>query len=178
MLKRWVCRFGCLYSIHSDQGSNFESKIFKLLMQSLQIEKTRTTVFRPQSNAVIERTNRTLQSRLAKCVNDEHDNWSAQLPYVMTACRTSVHESTGYTPHFLLYGQEISLPVDIMNPNPNNQSTLNTNDFVSAQKLAFQKAYENARLALNQNQTRRNALCSNKSTDPSRMQDKKLCFTV
>ena len=37
LLQHWICRFGCPYSIHSDQGQNFESKIFKLLMQSLEI---------------------------------------------------------------------------------------------------------------------------------------------
>ena len=135
-------------------------------MQSLQIEKTRTTAFRPQSNAVIERMNRTLQSMLAKCVNDEQDNWSTQLPYVMMAYRTSVHESTGYTPHFLVYGQEISLPIDFMYPNPKDQPASNTNEFVSALKLAFQKAYELARSALNQNQKRRNAIYNSKVHGP------------
>ena len=135
-------------------------------MQSLEIEKTRTTAFRPQSNAVIERMNRTLQNMLAKCVNDEQNNWSTQLPYVMTAYRTSVHESTGYTPHFLVYGQEICLPIDFMYPSPNDRLPSNTNEFVSARKLAFQKAYESARSTLNQNQKRRNELYNRKVHGP------------
>ena len=135
-------------------------------MQSLEIEKTRTTAFRPQSNAVIERMNRTLQNMLAKCVNDEQNNWSTQLPYVMTAYRTSVHESTGYTPHFLVYGQEICLPIDFMYPSPNDHLPSSTNEFVSARKLAFQKAYESARSILNQSQKRRNALYNRKVHGP------------
>ena len=31
-------------------------------------------------------------------VNDRRDNWSELLPFVMHAYRTSVHESTGYSP--------------------------------------------------------------------------------
>ena len=166
LLQHWICRFGCPYSIHSDQGRNFESKIFKLLMQSLEIEKTRTTAFRPQSTAVIERMNPTLQSMLAKCVNDEQNNWSTQLPYVMTAYRTSGHESTGYTPHFRVYGQEICLPIDFMYPSPNDHLPSFTNEFVSARKLAFQKAYESARSTLNQSQKRRNALYNRKVHGP------------
>ena len=85
LLENWICRFGCPHSIHSDQGRNFESKLFKALNQALQVDKTRTTAFRPQSNLVVERMNRTLQSMLAKCINDEQSNWSQQLPYVMMA---------------------------------------------------------------------------------------------
>ena len=102
--------------------------------------------------------NWTLQNMLAKCVNDEQNNWSTQLPYVMTAYRTTVHESTGYTPHFLVYGQEICLPIDFMYPNPNDHLPSSTNEFVSARKLAFQKAYKSTRSTLNQSQKRRNAL--------------------
>ena len=127
-------------------------------MQSLEIEKTRTTAFRPQSIAVIERMNRTLQNMLAKCVNDEQNNCLTQLPYVMTAYRTSENNSTGIIPHFLAYGQEICLPVDFMYTNPDDCLPASINEFVSASKLAFQKAYESACSTLNQNQKRRNTL--------------------
>ena len=76
LLENWTCRFGCPHSIHSDQGRNFESKLFKSLIQALRVDKTRTTAFQPQSKAVVERMNRRLQSMLAKCVNDEQSNWS------------------------------------------------------------------------------------------------------
>ena len=122
LLENWICRFGCPHSIHSDQGRNFESKFFKSLNQALQVDKTRTTAFWPQSNAVVERMKRTLQSMLAKCINDEQSNWSQQLPYVMMAYRTSVQESTVYSPHFLVYGQEVCLPIDFMYPNPSDQT--------------------------------------------------------
>ena len=143
-------------------------------MQCLEIDKTRTTAFRPQSNAVIERMNRTLQNMLAKCVNDEQNNWSTQLPYVMTAYRTSIHESTGYTPHFLEYGQEICLPIDFMYPNPHDHLPSSTNDFVSARKLAFQKAYESTRSSLNQNQKRPNALYNRKVHGPLYQEEQKV----
>ena len=39
---------------------------------------------------------------LAKCVNEEQENWAIQLPYVIMAYRSSVHESTGYSPQFLV----------------------------------------------------------------------------
>ena len=35
LLENWICRSGCPHSIHSDQGRNFESKLFKALNQAL-----------------------------------------------------------------------------------------------------------------------------------------------
>ena len=69
LLEHWISCFGRPQNIHSDEGRNFESKLFKALNHALQVDKTRTTAFRPQSNAVGERMNRTLQSMLAKWIN-------------------------------------------------------------------------------------------------------------
>ena len=93
---QWISRFGCPHSLHSDQGQNSESKIFEQLIQLLEMDKTRTTSFHPQSNAVIERMNKRLQKMLAKCINEEQSNWSHQLPYVMTAYRSPVIGCTFY----------------------------------------------------------------------------------
>ena len=127
LVDHWISRFGCPQSLHSDQGRNFESKLFEQLMQLLEVDKTRTTPFHPQSNTVIERMNKTLQNMLAKCINEEQSNWSQQLPDVMMAYRSSVHESTGYTPQFLVFGQELSLPLDCMYPSPQENVTTFTN---------------------------------------------------
>lgn len=51
ILDRVITIFGVPMEIHSDQGRSFESKIFKEMCQRLGIEKTRTTPYRPQSNA-------------------------------------------------------------------------------------------------------------------------------
>ena len=113
-LERWICRFGCWYSIHTDRGTNFESQLFANLQGKLEIDKTRTIAFPPQSNSVIERMNRILLNMLAKCIDEDQTNWSVKLPYVLMAYRSSVHESTGFTPHYLVFGHEISLPLDRM----------------------------------------------------------------
>ena len=84
----------------------------------------------------------------------------------MTAYRTSVHESTGYAPHFLVYGQETCPPIDFMFPSPNDHPPPSTNEFGSARKLAFQKVYESARSTLNQSQKTRNALYNRKVHGP------------
>ena len=152
LVDHWISRFGCPHSLHSDQGRNFESKLFEHLMQLLDVDKTRTTPFHPQSNAVIERKNKTLQNMLAKCIIEEQSNWSQQLPYVMMAYRSSVHESTGYTPQFLVLGQELSLPLDCMYPKPQENETTDIHEFVYNKQQAFQRAFELVRRNLNEKQ--------------------------
>ena len=63
-----ISRFGYPRRLHSDQGRNFESKLFAQLMEFLEMDKTRTTLFHPQTNAVIERMKKTIQITLANCV--------------------------------------------------------------------------------------------------------------
>ena len=91
LLEQWISRIGVPLNIHRHQGQNFESKLFQSLMQCLQIDKTQTTSFHPQSNTVIERRNRTLLNMLAKTVDDFQSNWTQQFSYVMIAFRISVH---------------------------------------------------------------------------------------
>ena len=62
---------------------------------------------------MIERFNRTCLMMLSMFVNDRRDNWHELLPFVMHAYRTSVHESTGYSPFRLMMGEECSLPQDV-----------------------------------------------------------------
>ena len=142
VLERWICRFGCPHSIHPDRGANFESQLFANLLKKLEIDKTRTAAFHPQSNSVIERMNRTLLNMLAKCNGEDQTNWSVKLPYVLTAYRSSVHESTGYTPHYLVFGHEISLPLDLMYRPPPSTTPIDVHDWVSQKEEAFHQAYE------------------------------------
>lgn len=114
LMEEWVCRFGDPRTIHTDQGRNFESTLFRELCHLLNIHKTRTSPYHPQSNGMIERFNRTLLSMLSHFVEDNQSNWDILLPYVMMAYRSSVHASTGFTPYKVVFGCEIVLPVDVM----------------------------------------------------------------
>ena len=68
----------------------------------------------------------------------------------MMAYRSSVHESTGNTPEFLVFGQELSLPLDCMYPNPQENETTDIHEFEHNKQQAFQQAFELVRRNLNE----------------------------
>ena len=113
LVDKIILRFGMPLVIHSDQGRKFENGLMKSLCNLLGCVKTRTAPYHPESDGMVERFNRTCLMMLSMSVNDRRDNWHELLPFVMHAYRTSVHESTGYSPYRLMMGEECSLPQDV-----------------------------------------------------------------
>ena len=109
-----VSRFGVPNVIHSDQGRQFERRLFKDMCELLQIEKNRITPYHPQSDGMVERFNRTLCTMLGTFVEDNQRIWDTLLPYVMMAYRSTEHETTGMSPNMLMLGQETTIPLDII----------------------------------------------------------------
>uniref|UniRef100_A0A8C2FFZ9 Gypsy retrotransposon integrase-like protein 1 n=1 Tax=Cyprinus carpio TaxID=7962 RepID=A0A8C2FFZ9_CYPCA len=131
LVGKWICRFGTPRSIHSDQGRNFESTLFKELCRLLDMSKTRSSPYHPQSNGLVERFNRTLLTMLSLFVDENQTNWDCLLPYVMMAYRSSVHTSTGFTPYKILFGQEIVLPLDVMLNVGHQKQFLSASEYVN-----------------------------------------------
>lgn len=92
--EEFVVRFGVPRQLHSDQRRNFESAVFREMCLLLDTDKTRTTPFRPQSDGMVERYNRTLENMLSKFVADNLRDWNVHLLFVMIAYRLLVHETT------------------------------------------------------------------------------------
>lgn len=114
IVTEWVCRYGAPSTLHSDQGSNFESCVFQAMCELLGIEKTRTTPFRPQSDGQVERFNATLQKILATTSERCHWDWDLMVPMAVMAYRATKHSSTGFTPNMMLFGRELTEPADLV----------------------------------------------------------------
>ena len=105
-LLEFILRLGFPVEIHTDQGRNFESELFKSVCKVLNVTKTRTTPYRPSSNGQVERFNRTLL-KMMRCYVDSHqDTWDRYLPFLTSAYRSSVHTVTGFTPNQLMLIRE------------------------------------------------------------------------
>ena len=113
LVNEWICQYGALDTIHSDQGKNFDSQLFKETCHLLGIHKTRTTPYHPQSDGLVESFNQTLKILLRiRMKQIPEDMWDDELPLLMLAYRSSVQKSTQFTPYQLMFGRE--LPIELM----------------------------------------------------------------
>ncbi|CAI5671544.1 unnamed protein product [Oreochromis niloticus] len=118
LVEEMFARFGVLAELHSDQGRNFESKVFGEICRRLGVEKTRTTPLHPQSDGLVERFNRTLATQLAILTSRHQRDWDRHLPLVLWSYRTAVQESSQCTPAALMFGRELRTPVDLVFGSP------------------------------------------------------------
>ncbi|KAL9964889.1 hypothetical protein ACROYT_G028596 [Oculina patagonica] len=144
LVSEFLCRFGVPREIHSDQGTNFESKVMAEVCKLLDIEKTRTTPLHPQSDGQVERYNRTLIEMLRGKLKESQDDWDLQLQPCMMAYRSSVHKSTGETPNMLMLGREIEVPLDVITESAPDTPPLTT-DYAVALQQRLAGAHEVAR---------------------------------
>ena len=83
------------------------------------------------------------------------------------AYRSSVHESTGFTPNYLVFGHEISLALDLMYRPPPGTTPVDVNDWVSQKEEAFRQGYELFRRNATTQQRRRNNLYNKRVHGPA-----------
>ena len=157
--KKIILRFGMPLVIHSDQGREFEN--------GLGCTKTQTSPYHPELDCIIERFNRTCLMMLSMFVNDQCDNWDELLPYVMHAYRTSVHESTGYSPFRLMMDEECSLPQDVSTSElrTNREHDKSPHPFATWVRDALEVAYDHVRESLHRTAARRKRVCGAKAVN-------------
>uniref|UniRef100_A0A8C2FCT4 Gypsy retrotransposon integrase-like protein 1 n=1 Tax=Cyprinus carpio TaxID=7962 RepID=A0A8C2FCT4_CYPCA len=110
----FFCVYGFPVGIHSDQGANFESLLIAELCQLAGIDKTHTTPYHPMGNGQVERMNRTLGNMIRALPPRSKVRWPQMLNTLTFAYNCTVHETTGFSPFFLMYGRTPRLPVDLM----------------------------------------------------------------
>jgi len=140
---QFISRFGCPRQILSDQGPCFESRLFQDLCRQLQIDKIRTSPYKPSTNGMVERFHKTLNSMLGKVVSARQKDWDVCLPGVMAAYRATPHSSTGFSPNLLFTGRETIAPIDlVLGDNLQiDPAVRNVNEFVDNLLCRLQDTY-------------------------------------
>ena len=113
-LLQLFARVGVPDEILTDQGSNFTSHLLTEIYKMLHVHPIRTTPYHPQTDALVERFNKTLKSMLRKAVTKEGKDWDKLIPYLLFAYREVPQASTGFSPFELLYGRAVKGPLDII----------------------------------------------------------------
>lgn len=113
-----ISRYGVPSELHTDQGRNFDSRVFYELSSLLGIKKTRTTPFHPQSNGLVERQHQTIINYLAKFVSENQRDWDRWIGMCLLAYRSARHETTGISPAESCFGRDLKLPLDLLRGSP------------------------------------------------------------
>jgi transposase InsO family protein len=129
-------RIGLPLEILSDQGKEFDSGLVHELCVRLEIHKIRTSAYKPSTNGVAERFHRTLNSMMGRVVSENQRDWCSRLPSIMAAYRAARHDSTGYSPNFLVFGRELTAPIDLVLGRPEGDVYRSTDEYVE-QKLSM-----------------------------------------
>ena len=146
VVDHFIARFGCAVQLITDQGTNFESALFKEMCKLLGIHKSRTTSWRPSANGQVERHNLTIKNAIRCYVSKHQRDWDVNLPLIASAIRASVNRSTGFTPNRLMLGREISIPTDLVFPD--HRARQSHVEFVDKLQEGLHQAHECARKTL------------------------------
>jgi transposase InsO family protein len=156
--KEVIARFGVPSAIHSDQGKQFEGKVFTEMCKVLNIKKTRTTPYHPQSDGMVERFNKTLLSMLRTLVDENQKDWDELLPFVLMAYRSVEQETTGCSPNYLMFGREVATPLDVMYRMPNLTRSIPPNQWAWELKEKLESSHSLVRQHTEQAMLRQKSL--------------------
>jgi len=115
LYERVFTQFGAPLEIVSDNGPQFLSEVVENLLAHLTVKHRFTTMYKPNTNGLVERTNRTLCSMLAKDakVHVNICDWDLKIHHVVWVYNTTYKTATWYSPFRLTYRMEALLPIEL-----------------------------------------------------------------
>ena len=145
-----VARYGAFRELHSDQGTNFGSKVVLEVCRLFGIHKTRTTPYHPRSDGFIERSFRTLGRCLKAACRETKQEWDELVPLILMSYRATPQASTGVTPNMMMLGRQTRLPVQAMYGAPlgPEEEASTVSEYVAALQGGLRAAYRHARAGL------------------------------
>lgn len=111
-----VMRFLCPAEILTDRGQNFMSKILNQYLKKIKTNHKLTSAFHPRTNSKCERLNQTFKHMLTKYVKGNVHSWDEFIDSALFACRVRKHKTMKFSPFYMTYGIDPTLPGDVMRP--------------------------------------------------------------
>ena len=146
LYENYICIFGAPTRLHCDQGANFTSMVIAKLCSLLGIQKSKTTPYCPQSNGKVERMHQTLIRMIGKLPEQKKINWPTHLSEVLQAYNGTQSAITGYSPHYLMFGQRPRFPINFYFPTLRRETEkFCVNCYIADIQKCLEKALEVAR---------------------------------
>ena len=110
------------------------------------VQKLRTSSYHTQMNGQVERMNQTLMRLIGKLDEDKKACWSQYLPDLLLVYKSTRSAVTGYSPHFLFFGQRPQIPADYQFPTVRDPShTTKLEESVTVTQKRLKEAFAMAR---------------------------------
>ena len=108
--------FGVARRLHADQGPNFESEVVQHLCKLLGVNKSHTTPYHAMGNGSCEKMNHSVINMLGTLPQTQKQRWHKYIDALLMAYNATPHESTGFSPYFLMFGRRPKLAIDAVFP--------------------------------------------------------------
>ena len=118
-----VLQGGALLTVHSDNGREFNNKIFNKIAKLLHIRHMYSLPCHPMDNAKIEASHKRIKTILrASLGRQQTELWPVAVRAAVRTLNSLEQPHSGLTPNFLYYGRESALPVAslVRPPRPEN----------------------------------------------------------
>jgi len=110
-MSRIVCLHGVPKKIVSDRGTQFTSRFWQKLHESMDTKLNFSSAYHPQTNGQTERTNQVLEDMLRACALKHGGSWDKSLSYAEFSYNNSYQASFGMSPFEALYGRKCRTPL-------------------------------------------------------------------
>jgi hypothetical protein len=99
-MSRIVCLHGVPKKIVSDRGTQFTSRFWKRLHESMDTKLNFSSAYHPQTDGQTERTNQVLEDMLRACALKHGRSWDKSLPYAEFSYNNSYQASLKMAPRY------------------------------------------------------------------------------
>lgn len=106
LLEHWFWVFGIPEQILSDQGKEYNSMLMDSICQLLDIERLKTTPYHPQCDGQSEKAVEQIKKMIRGHIDEDQEHWDLGLTQLCFSYNSSIHETTGYSPFYIMFGSE------------------------------------------------------------------------